>query len=328
MAKKKKQVTIEVTPELTISPDLQQKVDQLIESSKREVDSYWDSKDTEYIYVPVDGGEIRVIHVKPENPKNKQSLVHLPGWGVNPVGFKILYEVLHEDYEFYYIETREKSSSKIKRRKANMTILQMAKDVQKALDYLGFADKNFVMFAPCWGATIAIEGIKANVLKIPRLIVNDPMHKLWFNKFLLNISPIIPTFVVTIIKPILMFFAFLGMKEKTQLERNRQFVKNAVVWKWKRAAYQVKDLELYGTLGSIDQEILVFNGTTDKVHQQSDYPKMAKELPNGRFFFMNTDESNRERLQAIVMKEFADVDTKIGIPPSLLQFEKELLRDN
>ncbi|MBN1331072.1 MAG: hypothetical protein JXA54_16485 [Candidatus Heimdallarchaeota archaeon] len=326
MAKKKQEI-INVPPELTISPDLQREVDQLIDLSKRDVVSYWDSKDTEYIFVPVDGGEIRVIHVKPEKPKNKQPIIHLPGWGVTPMGFNVLYEVLHEDYEFYYIETREKGSSRIKKRKANMTILQKAKDVQKVLDYLGLSDKDFVLFSPCWGATIAIEGIKENILVIPRLVTFDPMHKLWFNKFLIQISPIVPSFIVAIIKPILMFFAFFRMKEKNQLKRNKQFVKNAVIWKWKRAAYKAKDLELYGTLSSINNEILVFNGTTDKVHEQSDYPKLAKELPKGRFFFMKTDESNRERLQAIVMKEFANVETKSGIPPSLLQFEKELQRE-
>ncbi|HUT80430.1 MAG TPA: hypothetical protein VMZ29_04430 [Candidatus Bathyarchaeia archaeon] len=327
MAKKKKQDIIEVPPELTITQELQNKVDQLLKTSKRDVVSYWDPKDTEFIYVPVDGGEIRVIHVKAENPKNKQPIIHLPGWGVIPIGFNVLYEVLHEEYEFYYIETREKGSSKIKKRKANMTILQKAKDVQKALDYLGFANKEFTLFSPCWGATIAIVGIKENILKIPRLITFDPMHRLWFNRFIINISPIIPAFVFSIIKPILMFFAFLGMKEKSQLERSKQFAKNAIIWKWKRAAYKVKDLELYGTMGSIQQEILVFNGTTDKIHEQSEYPKLAKELPKGRFFFMKIDESNRERLQAIVMKEFANVEGKSGIPPSLLQFEKNLQRE-
>jgi len=54
---------------------------------------------------------------------------------------------------------------------------------------------------------------------------------------------------------------------------------------------------------------------------------MAKELPNGRFFFMNADESVRERLQAVIMRELALVDAKINVPPSLLQFEKELKRE-
>ncbi|MHA1212526.1 MAG: hypothetical protein ACTSSH_08700 [Candidatus Heimdallarchaeota archaeon] len=42
---------------------------------------------------------------------------------------------------------------------------------------------------------------------------------------------------------------------------------------------------------------------------------------------MNADESVRERLQAVIMRELALVDAKINVPPSLLQFEKELKRE-
>ncbi|MHA1212525.1 MAG: alpha/beta fold hydrolase, partial [Candidatus Heimdallarchaeota archaeon] len=208
------------------------------------VDSYWDPKDTNEIYVPVDGGEIRVLHVKPEKPKNKRPIIHIPGWGVTKLGFNDLYEALHDDIEFYYLETREKGTSKIKRRKANMTIEQKAKDIAQAIEHLGLAETDYVIFAACWAATILLEGLKAKLIKIPTLAVIDPMHKLWFSRFWIKASPFIPTFLIEIFKIIIGFFVFLGMKEKTQLERNRAFVKNAVIWKWKRAAYKVKDLEM------------------------------------------------------------------------------------
>ncbi|MFW9924474.1 MAG: hypothetical protein ACFFDW_14415, partial [Candidatus Thorarchaeota archaeon] len=96
--------------------------------------------------------------------------------------------------------------------------------------------------------------------------------------------------------------------------------------KWKKAAYRVRNLELFGMVKDIKREILVFNGTTDKIHEQMDYPKLTKEMPKGRFFFMNTDESNRERLMGVILKELVQVDSKINIPSSLKEFEKELKR--
>ena len=322
------QTTEDIKPlELTVTFEQQKKIDAMIEASKIDNVTHWDQQVTKEIYVPIDGGKIRVLHIKPKNPTNKRIIVIIPGWGVTSKGFDVLYEVLHNEIEFYYIETREKGSSQIRRRKANLTIQQKAKDIMKAIDYLKIDKDNYTLVGPCWSATIFLQGLLDNNLEAKSILIFDPMHKLWFNKFLLNVSPFIPSFVVTIIlKPIIIFFAFLGMKEKAQKERSKSFAKNAVMWKWKKAAYAVKDLELFGTLNPIKQEILVFNGTTDKVHKQTDYPKLSKELPKGRFFFLNTIESNRERIMSVVIKEFAKTEMNEKIPPVLREFEKELER--
>jgi hypothetical protein len=313
-------------PELTVSAEQQKKIDEMIESSRKKDVVLWDSKITKEIYVPVDGGEIRVVHVKPEKPLNKRTIVFVPGWGGMQEGFNELYEVLHDEIEFYWIDTREKRTSRIKRRKVDLTIQRFAIDIMQAIDYLKIDKENFTIIGSCWSSTIILQGILDYNFEAKSILLFDPMHKLWFNRFILTFEPIVPAFVVNILRPVFMFFAFLGMKEKKQKERSQRFVKNAVVWKWKKAAYQVRDLELFGTLNAIKQEIIVFNETTDKVHNQEDYPKMAKEMPNGRFFFMNTVESNREQIMSAIIKEFAKTDLKTNIPPVLREFEKNLKR--
>jgi hypothetical protein len=330
MGKKKKRNEIpeEKPPELQVTPEQQKKIDEFIESTRKDQEiNYWDEKITKYIYVPVDDGEIRVVHVKPEKTINKRILVFMPGWGVLTSGFHVLYETLYDCVEFYYIESREKGTSKLDKKKANMSIEQMAKDVQDALTFLDLPRKDFVFVTPCWGATIIFIGLLNKTIEIPSIVVFDPMHKLWFNKFINTISPAIPVWLANILKPPLKFFALLGMKEKAQKKRSEEFIDNADIWKWKNAAHAVKDLELFGMLGDIEQEIIVFNATSDRIHNQSDYPKLAKELPNGRFFFMNTDESNRERLMSGVIRELAAVDGKTNIPQSLKEFEKKLERE-
>ncbi|MHA1124549.1 MAG: hypothetical protein ACTSO7_01510 [Candidatus Heimdallarchaeota archaeon] len=331
MGKKKKanKIPEEKPPVLRVTPEQQKKIDEFIEATKKgNVTTYWDEKITKYLYVPVDDGEIRVVHVKPEKTSNKRILVFMPGWGVQTAGFDVLYETLHDEVEFYYIETREKGTSKLNKKKANMSIEQMAKDVQDALNFLELPGKDFVFVTPCWGATIIFIGILNETFKAPSIVVFDPMHKLWFNKFINTISPAIPVWLANIVKRPIKFFALLGMKEKAQKERTSEFIDNADIWKWKNAAHAVKDLELFGKLEGIKQEIIVFNATSDRIHNQEDYPKLATELPNGRFFFMNTDESKRERLMSGVIRELVAVDGKTNIPPVLTEFEKKLDRSS
>ncbi|MHA1442835.1 MAG: hypothetical protein ACTSPK_13390 [Candidatus Heimdallarchaeota archaeon] len=327
--KKVNDIPMEKPPELRVTPEQQKKIDDLIEATKKgNVITYWDEKITKYLYVPVDDGEIRVVHVKPEKTINKRMLVFMPGWGVGPAGFHELYETLHDEVEFFYIESREKSSSKLNKKKANMSIEQMAKDVQDTFNFLDLPGKDFVFVTPCWGATIIFIGLLNKTIEIPSIVVFDPMHKLWFNKFINTISPAIPVWFANIIKRPIKFFALLGMKEKAQKKRNAEFIDKADVWKWKNTAHAAKDLEMFGMFDGIKQEIIVFNATTDRIHSQEAFPKIARELPNGRFFFMNTEESLRERLMSGVMRELAAVDGKINIPPVLAEFEKKLYRNS
>jgi len=325
--KKVKDTSVEKPPELTVTPKQQKKIDEFIDvTRKKENITYWDEKITKYIYVPVDDGEIRVVHLKPEKTINKRILVFMPGWGVELSGFHDLYDALHDCVEIYYIESREKRSSKLDKKKASMSIEQMAKDTQEVLNYLELPGKDFVFVTPCWGATIVFIGLLNKTFEAPSIVVIDPMHKLWFNKFINTISPAIPVWLANLLIPPIKFFALLGMKEKAQKQRTSDFINSCDIWKWKNAAHAVKDLELFGMLGDIEQEIIVFNATSDRIHNQEDYPKLAKELPKGRFFFMNTEESKRERLLSAVLRELAAVDGKTNIPPVLAEFEKKLDR--
>ena len=317
---------IDVKKYLTVTEEQQKKIDELIESTKKEVSVYWDEKITKEIYVPVDDGEIRVFHVKPEKTDNKRKILFISGWGVTHWGFYDLYETLHDSIEFYYMETREKGSSRINIRKADMSVDQSAKDVQKALNYLGLTGTDFILIGTCWGSTIILKGLLNKILDAPTIICFDPMHKLWFSKFLLNLAPIVPAFLLNWLKPVFKFVLFGNMKEKNQKKRSEAFVDCADARKWKKAAYAARNLQLYDLVKDIDKEILVFNSTTDKVHDQIEYPKLTMEMPKGRFFFLNTEESKRERIMSAEIRAFAKTDAKTNIPPILKEFEKSLER--
>lgn len=325
---KKKTEPIQLPPELTISKAEEKKIHQLLEATRRKTPNFWDEGISESFYVPVENGEIRVLHVKPQNPVSKRPVVFVPGWGGLPEGYVDYYEVVHDLVEFYYVETREKHTSRLDRKKAKMDMDQKAKDVQDVINHLGFDKTDFVLFGTCWGGAIVLHGLINKIIKAPTIVVHDPMHTLWFPKWILNyLAPFLPVFAAEIIKPILAKMQLRGMKEEVQRKRADAFIENAEAWKWKKASLAVKDFELFGKLSAIEEEVFVNNGTQDKIHEQTDYPKTAKEIPNGRFLFLKTDESRRERLMGLIVLEFSKVLKEDGIPPSLAEFEKKLKRE-
>jgi len=315
--------------ELFFTDEQEKKVENILSSTKKEnVPDFWNQEICETIYVPVDDGELRVLHIKPKNPQSKRLLVFIPGWGGLVEGYTDFYEVIHNQLEFYFIETREKSSSKLDRRKAKMNMTQKAKDIQDIIKYLGIDKQDFTLFGTCWGGAIILHGLIKGLIKAPTIVANDPMHTLWFPKWLLKyIAPFIPVPIVKLLKPIFKKTQLRGMEEEVQRKRAEAFVDKADAWKWKKTAEAVKDFELIGRMSSIQEEVFITNGTTDKVHNQYTYPVMAKELPNGRFIYMKTDESKREYLMGYLALEFCKVISDDGIPPSLQEFEKNLVRE-
>ena len=179
--------------------------------------------------------------------------------------------------------------------------------------------------APCWGASIVLHGLIEGSLDAPTVLVADPMHTLWFPKWILRyVSPVLPAPVLLALRPFVARSMLGDMQEPTQKLRAYAFVYGADPWKWKKAAEAAWDFELFGRLSGIGREVFVLNGTNDKIHDQRHYPRIAMEMPRGRFIYMQTNERHRERLFGVAALEFARVSAGEGLPASLARFEKPI----
>jgi hypothetical protein len=206
-----------------------------------------------------------------------------------------------------------------------MGVGQAARDIGRALDCLGFAGRDFVLAAACWGATQVLQGMIDGHLRAPTVLLQDPMHRLWFPRWILRwVSPLVPLPLLHLLRPILAKAMLGDMKEPVQKARAYDFVYDADFWKWKKSAEAARDFELHGSLAGVRDEVFVLNGTADKVHDPVHYPRIAAELPRGRFLFAPTVESRRELLLGAVALEFAKVSAPDGMPASLARFERRV----
>ncbi len=315
-----------LTQALSITADGARIVDAMIRDADRPAPRFGAPGSVEELRVPVEGGEIRVFHVPCDDPAARRPVVMVPGFGATPEGFQDFYAAVQGRAELYYVETREKSSSRIFTTGADMSVGRSARDVQQALEWIGLGGSgDFLLMAPCWGAAIVLEGLREGCLRAPTVVVADPMHALWFPKPLLRwAAPIVPASFLRLLRPVIARSMLGDMQEPTQKERALAFVYGADVWKWKTAAHAAWDFELIGRLGQIRREVFVLNGTRDKIHDQTFYPRIAAEMPCGRFISMPTDESNRERLFGVAAVEFSRVSAADGLPGSLARFEKKI----
>ncbi|HUU78240.1 MAG TPA: alpha/beta hydrolase [candidate division Zixibacteria bacterium] len=308
---------------LTNSKEMKDKVRSKIQKLTGSTLDFWKEPIGKEFFIPVNDGEIRVFHIKPENAISKRPVIFISGWGTLPFLFKEMYEPLHERVEFYYVETREKRSSHLNRKNASLSLSQKALDIQAVIDYLSLNNRDFVLIGTCWGAAIILQGLLDQTLKAPSIVTFAPMHKLWFNKFILkNVLSFLPIFILRILFKIIPPFIFLGMKEKTQKRRNFALIKEAEVWKWKKAAIATADFELFGKLSEIQDEVFVISGTNDRVHDENCYPRIADELPKGRFFYFGLNENEREHLLGLVLHDFSEITSKQKVPDFFVEYEK------
>ncbi|MGC9364829.1 MAG: hypothetical protein ACP5FZ_09705 [Fidelibacterota bacterium] len=274
----------------------------------------------------VTDGELLVYHHNPSGSDENKTLIFVPGWGANLNSFRDCYASLINRVEIYHIETREKSSSRIDINHTNMSVEQNAHDIAAVLRAINIRrTDDYLIAETCWGSTILLQGLIENLYPPVPFILFDPMHALWFPKWLLKwIIPFTPVWLAKVIRPVAKKIALRGMKETVQRRRTAEFIDDGDLKKWKAAAVQARAFELMGHLSAIDSNVTIVNGTTDKIHDQRYYPLLASEIPDSNYLYMQTDESKRERLIGKVLYEFASSENSIGIPDDLKIFQKRL----
>lgn len=311
---------------LEVSAEHRARVAAMITDVDHSAPGFWETGEGEEIRVPVRGGDIRVFACRPTHPEARRPIVLVPGWGVVPEGFLEFYQLIHGKTEFYYVETREKRSSRFGVRHPDMSPAQSARDIGDALDALGLRGRrDFVLVGACWGGALIIQGLLDGTIDAPTVVTFDPIHRLWFPRWLLDwVAPVMPAFLVGAARWLFVSALIGDMEEQKQKARDYAFARAAVPWKWKWAAYTARNLELFGTLGGVKREVHVVNASHDRVHEQTCYPRIAGEMPRGRFLYLASDEAHRELCMAAAALEFAKVTAAEGLPPSLSGFERRV----
>ncbi|MCF2143792.1 MAG: alpha/beta hydrolase [Candidatus Heimdallarchaeota archaeon] len=301
-------------------------VDKFVLSFRQDAPTFYAEGVCNVFYVPVEGGQLRVFHHKPKKVKAKRPIVFVPGFGTTPWSWQEFHRAHHGLAEYFYIETRDKKSSIIKRnRKTDMTIERLAKDVAEVIDYLGLRDKDFVLIATCLSGGALLTGLIKKTLKAPTVVVFDPFTKWTQNRFVVKfIMPILPPIFLTVFKKIIGMLIIANMKNKAQKERNMDTIESAVAWKWRKFSMQNVNFDITNEFQTIEQVVYVFHGPKDKYHPEGTFEHVAKAIPNAHFFLMKTSDALRELLVGVIATEFAFITKEDGIPTSLREFEVPL----
>jgi pimeloyl-ACP methyl ester carboxylesterase len=303
-------------------------IQELLDKGRRDVPTFLDKGASEIIYVPIDDGELRVFHHKPEKQTTKRPVVFIPGYVAAPRTW-VDFHVPHQGFgEYYYLETREKRSSKIKKtRQTTMTITQTAYDVGVALDNLGLTKKDYVLASSSYGGAVILDGLINQYFDPPTTFVHDPIVKWVWEKSINNILlRIVPMSILNAIRIPIAYIFTAGMKNKDNKRRMIEFARGLEPWKFKRCTLENNKFNIFDDLKKIKNEVFINTGPLDRYHPRLAYYEYAKEIPKGRFLFMNTVDEDRQLLAGVIGTEFVKITKEDGLPDSLKQFEIKIER--
>ena len=304
-------------------------VKNLIEKSPKDAPDFYEEGECEQFYIPVDDGEIRVFHRKPKNITAKRPILFIPGYSTTPWSWRGFPKPIHNNTEYYFLETREKASSRIKRnRKTNLTVDQKAKDVAAAIKHLGLDKRDFVLYGTSYCSGVVLQGLIQKYFTAPTIIVFDPLCLWAYNRRAVKwLLPILPPFIMGAFRFIFAKIVLRTMKNQHQKERILDFIRGAEPYKWRKACMQNLNFNITDQLDKISEEVFVVHGTKDKYHPGHVFFDYAKDMPKGRFIYFNCENELREIFNGVLGSVFANVTKEKGLPDEIASLEMDLERE-
>jgi len=260
--------------------------------------SLGDPAGAEVSFAEVQGGRVRILRRRgPGRP-----VVLLPGFGAPILPWDDCHRRVMDHADYILVETLEKSSGPLTDRDAvDLSVGGLARQVAAALAHLKL--EHAAILGSCHGGSVLLEGLKLGVLRPELAVAFDPMERLYVPSWLTEwVGPALPSSLLGALRAPVGALMLRRMQEPHQKARVKAFIDSADPWRWQRAARQTAPFRLLGNLSSIAQEVLVFAGSTDDIHQPDVARSIAAELPQGRFFHVPVDETRREALVAALAR--------------------------
>ncbi len=312
-----------------LTTEQKQSINTYLDKGRRDVPMFCEEGVNEVIYIPIKDGELRVFYHKPEKSLTKRPIVFLPGYVAAPFTWKDFHVPHHGIGEYFYVDTREKASSKIKRnRKVSLDIEQSARDLPEVIDYLGLSKRDHVLYGASYGGAVIFQSLIQQLIEPPTVVTFDPVTKWVYGNFFSNVMMgIVPLFILSPMRTIFAKISLARMENQAQKDRLVAFLQGAEPWKFKQSFFQNKKFDISNDLSEIKSELFICHGPLDKYHPRIDYYNFAKTIPKGRFIFMETKDEDRELLAGVIATEFAMKTKTDGLPESLKSFEIPIHKD-
>lgn len=230
------------------------------------------SSASEYTFTVSDGVALRIIDFTPAAAvKKRPVIVFIAGWISLISGWREFLAELTPNYRVIYVETREKSSSHIRKiRDVSFDMQRMKDDIRDVVDGLLESGSGFVLAGSSLGASAIMEYCRSGGRMPLCTALVGPNAEFRFPRFLGSLIPFLHPSLYFAVKPIVKWylrnFRVNSAAEREQIEKYELTLDYADPYKLKKNALGVKNWSMAQGKGKIMVPSLILGATTDSLH--------------------------------------------------------------
>lgn len=250
---------------------------------------------------------LRVITFKPATEQKNPTVVFVAGWiTLISVWKKVLWEMT-KDFTVYYIETREKISSRVKG-KVNYGVEDIGGDIVTLVSHFDLKDNQFILFGSSLGASAILDCcrfLNHNPLCLVLIGPNAVFRVPRFGKVIIRFFP--PRLYL-IIKPVVKWYLkTFRLDIKNDYEQYEKYCNNidaADPWKLKKAIMRLWNWEGWNLLPVINYPSLIAGASKDSLHEPENLKKMVSMMNTATYIDLETNKGTHSEKMVEEMRKY------------------------
>jgi len=238
------------------------------------------------------GVSLRLITFRPGHKSPLPAVVFVAGWISRIESWQKVLREMTRDFVVYYIETREKISSKVPEN-ANFDVNTIGDDIVQSIEHLRLEENRYLLFGSSLGATVIVDMYSRLSIKPCCLVLVAPnaefrMPLIWKIIIILFYPP----FYILLkpwVKWYLRRFRLNVKKDAAQYAKYCRALDGADPYKLKPAALSFSRYQIWDMLQVIDSPVLIVGGSHDKLHDPENLKRMTALLSSSSYVDLETN---------------------------------------
>lgn len=261
-------------------------------------------------FIPVsENVSLKVISFAPPHKTENPPVVFVAGWITLISAWKIVLQEMTKDFPVYYIETREKMSSRVIG-KTNYGVEEIGKDIVKLVDHFKLKAKGFILFGSSLGASAILDCCRFLDRAPLCLALIGPNAVFRVPRFGKIIIYFLPPRLFLLVKPLVKWYLkTFRLDIKSDYEQYQKYCSNidcADPWKLKKAVMKLWSWQAWHLLPEIKYPTLIFGASKDSLHEPENLKQMVSMLPNANYLDLETNKGTHSAAVVAAMRKYIE----------------------
>lgn len=260
----------------------------------------------EKMYQTDESVHLRVIHFKPATPSPHPPIVMIVGLATVIESFQGIIGGLTRDFEVYYVETREKSSSLISG-KVKFDMKTVALDIASIIRQLELLHQQYILFGYSFSAAAIIEAYPHLESKPVCLNLLSPTPGFYYPNWSLPlIRMAVPIYGV--LKPFTKWYLrnfIMNVKDDRDMYNyTSRALDLAEPQKLRDTILAIAGYDVWDKLHAIDCSTLIVDTSKDGLHRHEDVLRLADSIKGSTYVDLETNKRTHGAELALVMRNY------------------------